>query len=70
MNGARDQFLARAGFTLDQDVGVSGGDESDMPKHTLERRAVPDDVVDWPHLMGLFVDNRQMVCHGRCVASL
>ena len=39
MNGARDQFLARAGFPEDEDVGVGRGHHFRLPQHALQRGA-------------------------------
>ncbi len=43
VNGARYQFLARAGFAADQDRRVGGGDQFDLREHALRRRGMSED---------------------------
>ena len=46
MNGAGQQFLAGAGFTLDQDAAVAGGDLGEHVEKTAHQGAVTDHVPD------------------------
>ena len=46
MNGPRHQFLACAGFSLDQNSGVGRGHSRDMPQHFLNGRRVPQNFVE------------------------
>src|SRR6185369_13039359 len=46
VNGARDQLLASARFTVDQDSRVSGCDCLDVLQHTLQHRARSDDLLE------------------------
>ncbi len=43
MNGLGDELLARARFARDQDGGVGGGHQVDLPLHVVDGRARADD---------------------------
>ena len=44
MNGACDQFLARAGFTQNQNGGIRRSHQFHLPENSLQRSAVADDL--------------------------
>ena len=45
VDGAGDEFLARAALAVDEHCGIGGRDELDLLQHLLQSRTVPDDVV-------------------------
>jgi hypothetical protein len=45
MDGAREAFLARAGFPLEKDGGVRRGHNLHLPQHVLQGRAFADNRV-------------------------
>src|SRR6266511_2950941 len=44
MDGAGDEFLARAGFALHEDGRVRGGHDLHLGEHLLQRGTLPDDL--------------------------
>ena len=46
MNGARDQFLAGAAFTRDQNSGLAGGHLAGHGKHFLHGRRAADQAIE------------------------
>jgi hypothetical protein len=46
VNRTRDKFLARAGFTGDENCGVARSDFSDTQEHGLESRRGPDNLFE------------------------
>ena len=46
MKGARDQFLAGAGFALNQDGGIGGRGGLDLLQHVAQRGAGADDFAE------------------------
>src|SRR5262249_45439900 len=46
VNRARNQFLAGAGFALDEHRALSPRDQFDLFEHRLERRALADDLLE------------------------
>ena len=54
MNRPRDQFLSRARFALDENIGLSGGDKLHLAKYALKRLTPPNDVAHGYDLFRLF----------------
>jgi len=46
VKGARDEFLARAGFAANEHCGTGGGNGLDILEHQTERGALTDDLVE------------------------
>jgi len=57
MDGAREALFARAGFPLEQDGRVGGGDDLDLPQHFLEGRAFADDLFTMVRSLQPILDN-------------
>ena len=56
MDGARDEFLARARFAFNQHARVGLGHQFDLLQHPHQRRAVPDDIAEVAGLHHLFTE--------------
>src|SRR5579862_6416421 len=46
VNGARDQLLPRSGLAVDDDGGVGGRHGLDLVQDLLQRRRLPDDLLE------------------------
>jgi hypothetical protein len=46
VDGARDELFARAGFSANQDCGVSGRDTLNVLQHGEELRTCSDDLLE------------------------
>ena len=46
VQGAGDEFLARAGFAANEHRGVGGGDRLDLLQHPAQGGALPDDLAE------------------------
>jgi hypothetical protein len=45
VDGVRQALFAGAGFALEEDGGVGGGNDLDLPQHVFEGRAFADDLL-------------------------
>src|SRR5262249_29439739 len=61
VQGAGDEFLARARFAADQHGGVGGGDGLDLFQDATQRGALADDLLEVPFRADLFFQVRLFV---------